>query len=828
MDDELHSVGGREAHSRVVVPRATPRHRFSSPSLRPTQVTEEVWRRRESWEQLSQEDGGDSSEEGYDSAASWERSVHHPSPLRGLPAEPPRSCSCDVCRREPWWVAVFVMLVALALGSAYFAVLSVPLRAAQRASEDSLATQLRVAELSAAHLNDTQQAERASLNERLAAAEQAVAQSADKVTALQEEVHRLRAQGEELRLANRSAMDALVTAERALGQQEDSCVARLEAVNAAMDASREETAVAVTALQHVAAQSADKATALQEEVDRLRSQGEELRLANRSAVDALAIALRQQEDSFEARLQVVNLEFGELLRQQTANVSSLTTELMECGARSQVRQVTAESLSLQVESLQEHIGYVELEERLAVGALRGCRERLLESERDCTALATRLERSTQPVQDQHEGTKRVQTSDIIVDTQLRDKLQSCRDESHQQQVDLAACHESLQAANALAAAVESRVAVATADATAACPKVTLGAAVRLLVAGAPAALPQPLSVLPRLVLACCVAALSCAAGLLVQWLRTPQTGVGDPHVAVNGSAAVDGSVYAQTPRLTATGSSSLNLSDGRSPKASVRPNNAPATAHLSPERTQLPYEVAASDRRRLQECFRRADRNGDGAVSRAELILQLRSDAQLSHLLHLPQHVGDSERVAFERIFQGMDKNDDRQISEQEFLGYFPVDLPPCGGHATAAAGRESYHTYVGQELESELRSQSRLSQLEEQDISLEMMHEVELALAQEMVMQQRGDREGPAVSDTEEAASLLAVQIAERQIKQRQAEVHAATIAARRNRPKSPASRQAEDQLNRLMQQQNRRKAQIHLRHRGITPDHQLLAPGR
>ena len=754
MGDELHSVGGRErreAHSRVVVARATPRQRSSPPSLRPTQVTEEVWRRRESWEQLGQDDGCDSSDEGYDSAASLVWSVHQPSPLRGLPAEPPRSSCCDVCRREPWWVSVFVMLVALALGSAYFAVLSLPLRAAQTASEDSLATQLRVAELSAAHLNDTQQAERASLNERLAAAEQAAAQSADKAAALQEEVDHLRAQGEELRSANRSAIDALSTAERTLLQQEDSCAASLQAVN---------------------------------------------------------------------------FELGEVLRQQTANASSLATELIDCGARSQVRQVTAESLSLQVESLQEHIGYVELEERLAVGALRGCRERLLESEHECAALATRLERSTQPVQHQQEGSQGVQTADI--DKQLRDKLQSCRDESQKQQVDLAACHESLQAASALAAAAEVRVAAATADATAACPKVTLGAAVRLMVAGAPAALPQPLSVLPKLVLACCVAALSCAAGLLVQWLRTPKAGAADPHVDFNGSASVNGSVYAQTPRLTATGPSSPYLPDGRSSTASVRPTNVPATGHLSAERAQLPNEVAASDRQRLQECFRRADRNGDGTVSRAELILQLRADAQLSRLLHLPQHVGDSERVAFERMFQGMDQNDDRRISEQEFLDYFPADLPPRGGHATAAAGRQSYRTHAGQEeLESELPPEP-LPQFEEQDISLEMMHEVELALAQEMAVQQRGERGGPAVSDTEEATSLLAVQIAERQIKQRQAEVHAAAIAARRHRSTSPASREAEDRLNRLMQQQNKRKAQIHLRHRGMTPDRQQPAPLR
>ena len=57
----------------------------------------------------------------------------------------------------------------------------------------------------------------------------------------------------------------------------------------------------------------------------------------------------------------------------------------------QVRQATAESLALKVESLQEHAGYLELEEKLAVGALRNCRERLLQSESDSVGLTSQLE-----------------------------------------------------------------------------------------------------------------------------------------------------------------------------------------------------------------------------------------------------------------------------------------------------------------------------------------------------------------------------------------------------------------------------------------------------
>eukprot|EP01043_Picozoa_sp_COSAG02_P085641 COSAG02_NODE_23254_length_725_cov_0.538339_1_plen_88_part_01 len=84
-----------------VVPRGTSTPRqlgFAAPNMRP-QVTEQVWRRRESWEQLDREDDLASSDELYDDGSSWV------SPGRGLPPEAgARSTSrCDVCRREPCW-----------------------------------------------------------------------------------------------------------------------------------------------------------------------------------------------------------------------------------------------------------------------------------------------------------------------------------------------------------------------------------------------------------------------------------------------------------------------------------------------------------------------------------------------------------------------------------------------------------------------------------------------------------------------------------------------------------------------------------------------------
>lgn len=74
---------------------------------------------------------------------------------------------------------------------------------------------------------------------------------------------------------------------------------------------------------------------------------------------------------------------------------------------------------------------------------------------------------------------------------------------------------------------------------------------------------------------------------------------------------------------------------------------------------------------RLREIFARADRNGDGALSRSELILRLRKDEELAELLQLPQRVGDDERDVFEAVFQGMDTDDDKSITSAEFVAYF-------------------------------------------------------------------------------------------------------------------------------------------------------------
>jgi len=72
----------------------------------------------------------------------------------------------------------------------------------------------------------------------------------------------------------------------------------------------------------------------------------------------------------------------------------------------------------------------------------------------------------------------------------------------------------------------------------------------------------------------------------------------------------------------------------------------------------------------LRGVFRRADRNGDGNLTRAELILRLRKDDELRNLLKLPKNISDAERDAFEAVFQGMDVDDSRGVTEEEFVAF--------------------------------------------------------------------------------------------------------------------------------------------------------------
>ena len=73
------------------------------------------------------------------------------------------------------------------------------------------------------------------------------------------------------------------------------------------------------------------------------------------------------------------------------------------------------------------------------------------------------------------------------------------------------------------------------------------------------------------------------------------------------------------------------------------------------------------------EAFARIDKDGNGLLSRAEVILACRKDAHIRMLLGIPAaiHQEDGTRDTFERVFQGMDSNDNKLVDINEFTAYF-------------------------------------------------------------------------------------------------------------------------------------------------------------
>jgi WD40 repeat protein len=71
----------------------------------------------------------------------------------------------------------------------------------------------------------------------------------------------------------------------------------------------------------------------------------------------------------------------------------------------------------------------------------------------------------------------------------------------------------------------------------------------------------------------------------------------------------------------------------------------------------------------LLRMFERADRDGDGAVNKRELILALRREPELCEMLGLPAHIRqeDGSRDKFQRLFDSADHEDDRLLSVEEF-----------------------------------------------------------------------------------------------------------------------------------------------------------------
>ena len=80
-----------------------------------------------------------------------------------------------------------------------------------------------------------------------------------------------------------------------------------------------------------------------------------------------------------------------------------------------------------------------------------------------------------------------------------------------------------------------------------------------------------------------------------------------------------------------------------------------------------------------EEAFKLIDKNGDGVLSRIEVIQACRTDARVAKLLRLPQriHQEDGSRDRFEEIFQMMDEDDSKEVDLQEFQKFWVTHVLP-------------------------------------------------------------------------------------------------------------------------------------------------------
>ena len=80
-----------------------------------------------------------------------------------------------------------------------------------------------------------------------------------------------------------------------------------------------------------------------------------------------------------------------------------------------------------------------------------------------------------------------------------------------------------------------------------------------------------------------------------------------------------------------------------------------------------------------EEAFKLIDRNGDGVLSRIEVIQACRSDERVAKLLRLPKTIKqeDGSRDRFEEIFRQMDTDDSKEVDQEEFKRFWISHVLP-------------------------------------------------------------------------------------------------------------------------------------------------------
>ena len=89
----------------------------------------------------------------------------------------------------------------------------------------------------------------------------------------------------------------------------------------------------------------------------------------------------------------------------------------------------------------------------------------------------------------------------------------------------------------------------------------------------------------------------------------------------------------------------------------------------------------------VHAAFKLIDKNGDGVLSRIEVVKALRTSAQVRKLLALPEKIRqeDGTRDLFERVYQSIDTDDSKSITLTEFEAYFSPATQPGPPPAASA-----------------------------------------------------------------------------------------------------------------------------------------------
>ncbi|KAL1511747.1 hypothetical protein AB1Y20_005035 [Prymnesium parvum] len=82
---------------------------------------------------------------------------------------------------------------------------------------------------------------------------------------------------------------------------------------------------------------------------------------------------------------------------------------------------------------------------------------------------------------------------------------------------------------------------------------------------------------------------------------------------------------------------------------------------------------------RMHEAFQLIDKNGDGTLTRIEVIQACRHDARVRELLRLPETIRqeDGSRDEFELVFQRMDADDSKGVDFKEFATFWKREIIP-------------------------------------------------------------------------------------------------------------------------------------------------------